>query len=355
MPALWSMIQANLKMSVRNRTALFWNLAFPAIFILIFGAVFGRDAGVSFTVGIAGEASALRDGTVAAMEAADAFAVEQGDAAAELVELEDGERDVVLVFGPAGADGRPAIDLAYDETDGPNARIAVAATRQVLLGVAGGETPLAIAERAVTSTEVSFMDFFVPGILAMSLMNSGVIGLSTAFVIYRERGILRRIKVTPFPLWAFILARVASQLLVAVAQSLILIVLARLLFDLHLRGNPLLILAVILLGALAFLAIGFAISGFARNAETAASYANLVTFPMLFLSGVFFAVDSAPAWLQPITRLLPLRYLVDALREPMTRGRGIAEIWPDLLVLAATFVVAMAVAVRFFRWDARGA
>jgi ABC-2 type transport system permease protein len=143
--------------------------------------------------------------------------------------------------------------------------------------------------------------------------------------------------------------------IVAVAQALILIALATLVFGLNVHGNPLLILFVIVVGALAFLAIGFAISGFARNTETAASYANLITFPMLFLSGVFFSIDSAPAWLRPITRVLPLSYLVDALREPMTRGRGLSSIWLDLAVLGATFAVAMLVAVRFFRWDARAA
>ena len=146
------------------------------------------------------------------------------------------------------------------------------------------------------------MDVFAPGILAMSLMNSGVIGLATAFVTYRERGILRRIRVTPFPLTSFILARVLSQLLIAGLQAVILIGMAWAFFGLHLRGNPLVMLLAIVVGALAFLAIGFAISGIAPNAETAASYANLVTFPMLFLSGIFFSMENAPAWLRPITQ-----------------------------------------------------
>ncbi len=356
MRPLWAIVKANLKMNVRNRTALFWNLAFPAIFILIFGAVFGRDPGLDFDVGVAGAPSALSEATTAALDANDAFTVTGGAEAEELDALSEGDRDLVLVFGaPQPADAPPPVTLYYDETEGPNAQIAIGAVRQTLLAVAGGAAgrePVTIAERGIAAQDVSFIDFFVPGILAMSLMNSGVIGLSTAFVIYRERGILRRIKVTPFPLTSFILARVLSQLIVAVAQSLILVGLARLLFGLDVRGNPLVILLAILVGALAFLAIGFAISGFARNAETAASYANLVTFPMLFLSGVFFSIDRAPTWLRPVTRVLPLAYLVDALREPMTRGRGFDAIWVDLLVLAATFAVAMAIAVRFFRWDA---
>ena len=176
--------------------------------------------------------------------------------------------------------------------------------------VAQGENPVPVVEQAVTTLDVSFMDFFLPGILAMAIMNSGVIGLSTSFVGYRERGVLRRIKVTPFPLPMFISSRIVSQLIVAIPQSLILIGIAQLFFDLTIRGNPLLILIVIFAGSLAFLSIGFAISSVAKNTETAASYANLITFPMLFLSGVFFDLDSAPSWLKPITNVLPLRYLV---------------------------------------------
>lgn len=367
MRPLLAMIRANLKMSVRNRTALFWNLAFPAIFILIFGSVFGNNDGVDFSVGLTGEPSPLHDGVLAAMRAnPNSFSIDQGTEAHELDALENGDRDLVLVFGPPTASGQPAVRVVSDATDGPNAQIAVSVARQIILEVATGTTgaaegtntpagPVAIDEANVSSEDISYIDFFVPGILAMSLMNSGVIGLSTAFVIYRERGILRRMKVTPFPISSFILARVLSQVLVAIAQAIILIVLAWVVFGLEVRGNPLLIGGVIVLGALAFLAIGFAISGFARNAESAASYANLVTFPMLFLSGVFFSIDSAPGWLQPITRVLPLSYLVDALREPMTRGHGLSAIWPDLLVLLATFIIAMAVAIRFFRWDAKGA
>lgn len=355
MHALLAMIKANLKMTARNRQAIFWNLAFPALFILIFGAVFGRDPGVDFSVGVVGPDSPLKTAAIQAMRENDAFTVhETGTRERELEELEDGERDIVLIFGdppPTGAQSQ--VRIFYDETEGPNADVAINVVRQILNTIAQRESPIAITEEPVAAIDISFIDFFVPGILAMALMNAGVIGLSTAFVIYRERGILRRIKVTPFPLTNFILARIVTQVLIAVAQAVILVALARVVFGLTLRGNVLVILLAITVGALAFLAIGFAISGFARNAETAASYANLITFPMLFLSGVFFDVDSAPEWLQPVTRVLPLRFLVDALREPMTRGNGLATIWVDLVVLFATFIVAMVIAVRFFRWDAR--
>src|SRR5687768_3328952 len=162
MRPLWAMVKANLKMSVRNRTALFWNLAFPAIFILIFGAVFGRDDAVEFDVGVVGPPSPLRDGTVAAMAEGEAFTAHVGDEAEELEGLEEGDRDVVLVFGdPDG--GATAVRLYYDETGGPTARVAVGAVRQVVMGVelglSGREEPLAIEERAVTGEDISYIEF----------------------------------------------------------------------------------------------------------------------------------------------------------------------------------------------------
>ena len=349
-----AMVKANLKMTVRNRQALFWNLAFPAIFILIFGAVFNDDAGVTFNVGVTGAESPYRDAVVEALEANDAFDVHVGDQESELEELRDSDREFVLVFGePAPGQSAAPVEISYDETQGPNAQIGINVFSQVLIAVAGGENVVPITTQPIESLDIKYIDFFVPGILGMSLMNSGVIGLSTAFVSYREKGILRRIKVTPFSLTSFILARVVTTLIVAVLQAVVLVGLGWLIYDFNLRGNPLLILLTVMIGGLAFLAIGFALSGIARNTETAASYANLVTFPMLFLSGTFFEIDALPDWLEGLTRILPLRYLIDALREPMMRGNGIGAIWVDLVALLVVFVVAMAVAVRFFKWDSR--
>ncbi len=383
MRSLRAMIVANLKMSLRNRAALFWNLIFPAIFIVIFGLVFGGATGLTFAIGVVGPPTDYQNRVTLAMAGNDAFTVTHGTEGEELMALREGSRDVVLIFaaGQAGAPASvPNVTLFYDQTHRPTAQVAVGAVRQVLAAVAGTAPPAGnllertvsdlrdfvtgrqsgpvatnVVERPVTTRAMSFIDVFVPGILAMSIMNSGVIGLATSFVSYRERGILRRIKVTPVPLASFLLAKILAQMIQIVIQMAILIGLAWLLFGLNPRGNPVLVLGVIVVGSLAFLAIGFAISSIARNAETAASYANLITFPMLFLSGVFFSVETVPNWLQPLLRLLPLAYLVDALRQIMTMGRGLPAIWPDLAALAATFVIGLLIAVRFFRWDASNA
>src|SRR5690242_8068445 len=122
MRAFTTMVRANLKMVVRNRQALFWNLVFPALFIVIFGTIFGGNSGVNFTVGMTGDTSStLYQGALAAMKGSDnIFKVKTGSEAEELKKLKDGDRDVVLTFGPSPANGAfPTVQIAYDDTAGP--------------------------------------------------------------------------------------------------------------------------------------------------------------------------------------------------------------------------------------------
>ncbi|HEV2074508.1 MAG TPA: ABC transporter permease [Thermomicrobiales bacterium] len=350
MQSFVAMVVANLKMTVRNRQAIFWNLAFPAIFILMFGAVFGNGDLDQFTVGIAGGESEFRAAVIDSMRNTDAFDIHEGSTDEELAALKKDDRSVVLVFPEEGSDG--AVEMYSSEASGPSGQIATGVTRSVVMEVAGQSSGISIEQKQISTLNASYIDWFIPGILGMSLMNSGIIGISTAFVSFREKGILRRIKVTPFALWKFILARIVAALVISLVTSGILIGIGWLIWDLTVRGNPLLVIAVLVVVSMAMLAIGYAIAAFARNTETAATYANMVTFPMMFLSGVFFPLGSMPDWLQPLISIMPLKYGVEALREPMLYGNGLGTIWQDLLILAAIFVAFMAFAIRFFKWDA---
>jgi len=345
-----AMVVANLKMTIRNKQALFWNLAFPAIFILMFGAVFSNTGLNQFTVGIAGDESHFRTAVTDAMTDSEIFDVNQGTTDQEMDALKNDDRDAVLVFPAEGSD--QPVEMYTSESGGPNGQIAVGTIRSVVMEVAGQESGITIDQQQITTIGATYIDWFIPGILGMSLMNSGIIGIATAFVSFREKGILRRIKVTPFALWKFILARIVAALVLSLVTSGILIGLGWVVWDLTIRGNPLLIVGSLIAVSMSMLAIGYAVAAVSRNTETAASYANLITFPMMFLSGVFFPLGSMPNWLQPLINIMPLKYGVNALREPMLNGKGIDAIWQDLLILAVIFVVCMAFAIRYFKWDA---
>jgi ABC-2 type transport system permease protein len=350
MQSFIAMVLANLKMTIRNKQALFWNLAFPAIFILMFGAVFGNGGLDQFTVGITGGSSEFRSAVTDAMKGTDAFDVHEGTTDEELDALEQDDRSVVLVFPEEGSE--QPVEMYSSEAGGPTGQIATGATRSIVMEVAGSESGISIEQKQISTLNASYIDWFIPGILGMSLMNSGIIGIATAFVSFREKGILRRIKVTPFALWKFILARIVAALVLSLATSGILIGLGWMIWDLTIRGNALLILLSLIVVSMSMLAIGYAIAAVSRNTETAASYANMITFPMMFLSGVFFPLGSMPSWLQPLINIMPLKYGVEALRQPMLYGKGMGAIWQDLIILAAIFVVCMAFAIRFFKWDA---
>lgn len=355
MKALRYMIVANLKMSYRNRTALFWNLAFPLIFIVLFQFLFSGDS-LTIDVGVVGaDTSPVAEQATTAMRDADGFNVSTGTQADELQKLDDGDRSVVVVFTPGTVGTELDARIYWDESDPQVGQIALSAVRQFLSEVNDQMTDsapaIAIETEAVESSDIKYMDFLIPGILAMSIMNTGMIGLASAFVTYRERGILRRIRATPFPLSSFILARILSQLVVSVAQAVILIAAGIVIADLNINGNLLYVFVMVTFGSLAFLSLGFIVAAFARNQETADSLANAFTFPMLFLGGVFFPVDSAPDWLQPLMRLIPLRYLADGLRNLMIRDATLADEWLNLSVMIATAVVGFALALRFFRWE----
>ena len=354
MKPLLYMILANYRMTLRNRMALFWNLAFPMIFIVLFGFLFSTDFSVD--IGVAGaNANEMSEEIAGQLEAISAFSVSTGDRVDELEALEDGNRSVVLVFSE-GAEEQLRAELFYDESNPQQSEIALGAVQQYLtqynLAAMDGPQPVEVTTQAIASNDLRYIDFLVPGILAMSIMNSGLIGLASAFVSYREKGILRRIKATPFPLSQFIVARIVTQLTIALTQAVVLIGLAKLLFDLRIDGNLLNVFVMVILGATAFLSLGFVISSFARNQEAADALANAFSFPMLFLAGVFFPVDSAPAWLQPITRAMPLRYLADAMRDLMVRGSTLPDQWFNILIMLLTAVVGLALSLRLFKWEA---
>ncbi len=349
MSSFMAMLIANIKMSLRNKQAMFWNLAFPALFIVLFGSIWGNDNFSTVDIGISGEESPMYTGVVDAFKSSDLFVVNTGSHDDELAALENDDRELVISLPEA--DGDPIQIYSSSAPADVTSQVTMSATRAILMDVLGASMGVDIEEVQIDALDTSFIDWFMPGIIAMSLMNTGIIGISTAFVAFREKGILRRIKVTPFPLWKFLLARVLGAMIVGLASTFVLIGLSMILFGAEVRGNWLLIIAMIILVSTCMLSIGAAIAAIARNVETAAGMANLITFPMMFLSGVFFPIDSMPDWMRPIMAVMPLRYGVNAIREPMLYGNGIGAIWMDILILIAISVATIFIAVRFFTWD----
>lgn len=198
---------------------------------------------------------------------------------------------------------------------------------------------------------IAYIDFLVPAILAMTVMMSCMMGMGQSIAGERETGELARLFMTPTSVATVVGGKIFSKLIIETAKALILLAAAILLFGITINGNILLAIGVLVLGALTFVGFGIMISA---TAQTQEDYTQLVmpfTMPMMFVSGVFYPIETMPWIFQKIAYIAPLTYLNDAMRGVMLKGQGIGDIWVDILVLVGFLIVFFVIGVIRFDRD----
>ena len=329
MNALLLLTVANVKSFTRDRSALFWTLAFPLIFVVLFGSIFSggnNDRSIGF---------ADLDGTAPSSQLKSAFAGIDGVTLVEASEedlvarMRKGEVSAVIVV-PKGyaetvaaratpADVTVYTDPSQSSADGATRQLVgfvLAAVNQAATGQPPAVTP---AFQSVQTNNLSFISYLVPSILGMSLMQLGVFA-SIPLVADRQKLILKRLQATPLRRWQLVGSNVLMRLLIAIVQTVIIVGVGTALYDVEISGSWPLIGALILLGSLAFIALGYVIASFAATEDAANGMTSAVQFPLMFLSGTFFPIDAMPDALKTIARALPLTYLGDGLRQVMVDG-----------------------------------
>lgn len=352
---------ANLKEFARDRMAIFWTLAFPVVFILVFGVVFSNSEDTNFGIGLAVQDSGpVGVALQTAYISTPALHITQGTEADLLAKLKSGALRMVIVVpdgsSAAVASGQTAsIKAYYDPSNQTTAQVALTVAEKVLGNVDEQITQraslLALTPITVSQANLRFIDYTLPGILAMSLMQLGLFATAPALVQLREQQVLRRFGATPLPRTTLLAAQVLHRLTLGLAQTVVIVGLGALVFHVHITGSLLELAGVVLLGALMMVALGYVISGVAKTQESVNGLSQLVNFPMLLLSGIFFSVDMMPQWARPIVSVLPLSFLGDALRQIMVGATPIYPLRTDVLVLAGWLIVGSLVAVRVFRWE----
>jgi ABC-2 type transport system permease protein len=347
---------AQLKMMFRRRITLFWSLVFPMILMTLLGLLFGRniDAGTITVIDDAHTpASTLMVKTLSDTQGVK-IKRDQHDPAKAEQQVRDGDRDALVVLRP-GSGSTTVAQLYYSNASATQAGIirGIVSGAASRISVAETGSPPAIDYRQVSvdSSSLDYIDFLLPGIIALSIMISAVIGLSTVLVDWRKRGILRRLKLTPMPLWEFLVSRVAASLALAVLQLVVLIAFGRFVFGIHISSTAWAAMPIALAGALCFLVMGFTVGSLVSEPETADAVTNVITNPMMFLSGTFFPVSAMPDLVQSIARVLPLYYMANGLRDTIVRNQGLVHVLPDLGVLLAVTGVLAVVSLRTFRWE----
>ncbi|HZS10110.1 MAG TPA: ABC transporter permease [Blastocatellia bacterium] len=193
----------------------------------------------------------------------------------------------------------------------------------------------------------------LPGLLCISMMSAGLFGMSIGLVSDRERGILRRYQLAPIHPLVIISSQIISGFVVVLSTIVLQLVLARMIYKLEIAGSLWSLAVMAGAGALAFLSIGFVIASVAENAKSAQVMSNLLFFPLMFLGGAAFPIQFLPPAIRKLSLLLPSRYLTEGLGRVINDGAGVSGNLPNLAVMASTFVVALIVAAKIFRWDSR--
>src|SRR3954451_10428245 len=363
MQALLALTRANIRSYTRDRAALFWTLAFPLIFIFMFGLIFQGGGTSGLSIGWAdedgsGAATSLRE----TFDGLDGITVVPADREASLASMRDGKVDAVIVV-PAGygtaigssvaGTGAPTSIVVYTDPSRSNLAGSVQQAVGAVLGVVNlaGRPALVIAtQRTLQTQDLNFISYFVPSMLGLSVMQVGIFA-AIPLVADREKLILKRLAATPLKRWQLVGSNVLMRLLIALVQTVIIVGVGVAAFNVEITGSLLLAMAFVALGAMAFLALGYVIASFAKTEDAANGMTSVVQFPMMFLSGTFFPIASMPDFLQTIARLIPLTYLADALRQVMVGGAAFAPLYVCAAVLAAWLVGCFFVASRTFRWQ----
>ena len=202
----------------------------------------------------------------------------------------------------------------------------------------------------VQSRTQSYLDFVVPGLLAFSIMNIGVAGSGFNIVEYRRKGILKRLFVTPIEPRDFISGLVLARLTICLVQISGLILAAIFLFKVIFVGNIASLYVFIVFGTVIFLSIGFCLGSLAKSQQAIMAIGNLVTFPQMILSGIFFPIESLPELVQPVANFLPLSFISNGLREIAINGATLADLLPDILGMIIWAIIAMVLAIKLFVW-----
>jgi ABC-type multidrug transport system permease subunit len=251
---------------------------------------------------------------------------------------------VVVPEGPA------AVEYRFDHTrpEGISARRLV---DDMVQRQAGRADPVAVREVRLEERGSRYIDFLIPGLLGMNLLGSGVWGIGFSIVDARRKRLLKRLVATPMSRASYLLSFIISRLAMLVLEAGLLLAFGALAFGVPLRGSLVALFLISLLGALAFGGLGLLIAARPKTIEGASGLMNLAMVPMWVFSGVFFSSSRFPPLLQPLVQALPLTAVNDALRANMLEGAGLAQVAPELGIIAAWLVVCFAIALRIFRWQ----
>ena len=348
MNPLWQLTLARFREFYREPAAVFWVYGFPLVLAVALGIAFRNRPVEQVAVDVRTDGPG---GITAAERTRDRLAADGrlkltlSDDTTARNRLRTAKTDLVVV--PAADPAQPG-EYWFD----PNRPEAALARNAVENAAIRGRVPdlPRPSERTIEEPGGRYIDFLIPGLIGIGLMGGGLWGVGFVVVDMRVRKLLKRFLATPMRRSDFLLSLMLSRLGFILVEVLLLLGFAYLFFDIRVRGNPLALATLILVGGASFAGLGLLVASRAKTIETVSGLMNAVMLPMYIVSGVFFSADRFPDAAQPVIQVLPLTALNTGLRAVMNDGAGWDALPYPVLVLGVWGVVSFAVALRVFRW-----
>jgi ABC-2 type transport system permease protein len=336
----WSRIYAlfvarNLEF-VRDRSSLAWNLLLPVLIIIGFAYAFTNDNPEKFKVGLVAHGE-LQGAAAKFRETRYIKFIEFADADSSLTKVERHQID--LLFDAAN-------NRYWINRSSPNGYIV-----EKLLIAAYADSTVSLHKTLVEGAEIRYLDWVIPGVIGMNIMWGALFGIGYVIVRYRKFGVLKRISATPVTAMEFLSAQILSRLWLLLVVNIMIYVGLDLFLDFRMYGSYFNLLLVLILGSVNLICCGLVVAARISSEEVANGLLNLFSWPMMFLSGVWFSLEGANPWMQKLAQLLPLTHITAAARKIMIDGAGLAEIADHLLVLGVSSVILLIIGARIFRWE----
>lgn len=318
---------------LRDRSTLGWNLVLPVVLVVGLGFMFSDTNRPMFKVAVMheGQDPGLHNDPFLSTEYVQFFSVTDRDGYLKRVSRHQIDMLLDLSAEPAHYWINPTSPKGY--------------VLERMLPTDGG-----YVRGTVEGRQVRYVDWLVPGILGMNLMFSCLFGVGYVLVRYRKSGFLKRLNATPLHAFEFLAAQVASRLWLIVTITITVYVGTDLLLNYMMNGSYLLLLLITVIGAIAMISLGLLIAARVSSEELAGGLLNLASWPMMILSGVWFSLEGTPQFVQWLSKMFPLTYLMDGARKIMIDGAGLTGIWLELGVLGAMSIIFLTLGALMFRW-----
>lgn len=210
-----------------------------------------------------------------------------------------------------------------------------------------------IVKAEIGGDPIRYVDWVLPGILGMNMMFSCLFGVGYVVVRYRKNGFLKRLRATPLRALEFVVAQVASRLLLIIVITAVVYIGTSYFLDTRMTGHYGTLLTIAVVGSVCLISMGLLVAARVTSEELAGGLLNLVTWPMMMLSGVWFSLEGANDWVLRVAGLFPLTHILDSARAVMLDGATLADVLPDLLILCAMSAVFLGLGAMIFRWRPR--